>query len=96
MGTSEPEDRDMDEQMVGRVTHYFAKIRVAVVEVAESDLRIGDTIRILGNTTNFTQEVASMQIDHAPVESAQIGDLVGLEVSGRVRVNDLVYRAQHR
>jgi putative protease len=86
----------MDEQLVGRVTHYFSKIQVAVVEVTDSDLRVGDTIRVLGGTTNFTQEVASMEIDHAPVLSVQIGDLVGIEVSERARVNDLVYRAQHR
>lgn len=86
----------MDELLVGRVTHYFPKIQVAVVEVTDGDLRIGDKIRVLGNTTNFTQEVASMQIEHVPVESVEPGDLIGLEVSERARVNDLVYRAQHR
>ena len=86
----------MDEQLIGRVTHYFSKLQVAVVEVTDSDLRVGDTIRVLGNTTNFTHEVASMQIDHAPVDSVEIGDLVGIELPERARVNDLVYRAEHR
>jgi putative protease len=85
----------MDERLVGRVTHYFSNIQVAVVEVTDCGLGIGDTIRVLGSTTHFTQDVASMQIDHVPLQSVQIGDLVGIEVLSRVRVNDLVYRAQH-
>jgi putative protease len=86
----------MDEQPVGRVTHYYGRIQVATVEVTDSDLQVGDTIRVLGSTTNFTQQVASMEIDHTPVQSVQVGDLVGIEVSERARVNDLVYRSQHR
>jgi putative protease len=86
----------MDEQLVGRVTHYYTRLQVAVVEVTDSDLRVGDTIRVLGNLSNFTEEVESMEIDHAPVQSVQVGDLVGIKVSERARVNDLVYRSQHR
>ena len=83
----------MDEQLVGRVTHYYTRLQVAVVEVIDGDLRVGDTIRVLGNISNFTEEVESMEIDHAPV---QVGDLVGIKVSERVRVNDLIYRSEHR
>ena len=86
----------MDEQVIGMVTHYFSKLQVAVVEVTDGDLRTGDMIRVLGNTTNFTQEVASMQIDHLPVDSVEVGDVVGIELTERARVNDLVYRARHR
>ncbi len=86
----------MDEQLVGRVTHYFGKIQVAAVEVTDGEVRVGDTIRVLGGTSNFTQTVESMEIDHAPVEAAAVGDLVGIRLSERARVNDLIFRALPR
>ncbi len=82
----------MDEELTGRVTHYFPRVEVAAVEVTADELRVGDTIRVLGTTSNFTQEVDSLEIDHEPVESAQVGQLVGIRVAERARVNDLVFR----
>ncbi|NIO37745.1 translation elongation factor-like protein [Candidatus Bathyarchaeota archaeon] len=76
---------------VGRVTHYFAKISVAVVELSKS-LAVGDTISIVGPTTDFQQEVESMQIEHETVERAEAGQSIGLKVSDRVREKDTVYR----
>lgn len=90
------EDVPMDEQLVGRVTHYFPKIEVAAVAVQHGDLRVGDTIRVSGSTSNFTQQVESMEIDRAAVQSAGVGDLVGIKVAQRARVNDLIYRTEHR
>lgn len=82
----------MDEVLVGRITHYFPRIEVAAVEVTDDALQIGDTIRVLGATSNFTQRVSSMEIDHAPVETAEVGDLVGIQMIERARVKDLVFR----
>lgn len=82
----------MDEVLLGEVTHYFQAISVAAVQVTEAELRVGDSIRIVGHTSNFTQMVRSMQIDHRPVESAGPGDLVGIELVERARVGDLVFR----
>ena len=82
----------MDEQLVGRVTHYFPQIEVAAVLVTGDEIRIGDPIRVLGATSNFTQRVHSMEIDYSPVESATTGDTVGIQVAERVRVKDLVFR----
>lgn len=82
----------MDEIPVGRVTHFFPAISVAAVEL-EEELRLGDTIRVAGHTSNFVQEVRSMQIDHLAVESATVGDVVAVETVERARVNDLVFRA---
>ncbi|MCD6371396.1 MAG: U32 family peptidase C-terminal domain-containing protein [Candidatus Aenigmarchaeota archaeon] len=77
--------------LVGKVTHYYPKIGVAVVEVKE-EIRLGDEISIEGNTTNIRQKVESMQIEHKPIEAARPGDLIGLKVVDRVRKNDLVYK----
>ena len=76
---------------VGRVTHYFSKISVAVVEL-KAPLKIGDKILIRGATTNFEQTVESMQVEHKPVEEAQPGQSVGIKVKDKVREKDVVYK----
>ena len=80
-----------EKKRVGKVTHYFTKIGVAVVEL-EDELRIGDKISIEGFTTNFQQTVESMQIEHKPIEVAKAGDSIGLKVIDRVRKGDIVYK----
>ena len=81
----------VEKKLVGKVTHYFTKIGVAVVELSDT-LKIGDKISIEGATTNFEQEVESMQIEHKPVEEAKKGDSIGLKVKDRVREGDSVYK----
>ena len=81
----------MGEQLVGRVTHYFGKPHVGIVEVTVGELRVGDTIRVVGRTAEFTQKIESMQLEHAPVDSAAVGDSVGIEVAERTREHDRVY-----
>ena len=76
---------------VGRVTHFYPKISVAIVELKAS-LSIGDKILIKGATTNFEQTVESMQIEHKNIERAEAGQIIGLKVKERVRENDKVYR----
>jgi putative protease len=63
-----------------------------VVEVTGESLTIGDLIRIKGRTTDYTQFVTSMQIEHVPVQTANAGDVIGLEVKDRVREHDTVYK----
>ena len=83
----------MSEELVevGRVTHFYPKISVAIVELKAS-LNIGDKILIKGATTNFEQIVESMQIEHKNIERAEAGQIIGLKVKERVRENDKVYR----
>ena len=83
----------MSEELVevGRVTHFYPKISVAIVELKAS-LNIGDKILIKGATTNFEQTVESMQIEHKNIERAEAGQIIGLKVKERVRENDKVYR----
>ena len=76
---------------VGRVTHFYPKISVAIVELKAS-LNIGDKILIKGATTNFEQTVESMQIEHKNIERAEAGQIIGLKVKERVRENDKVYK----
>ena len=75
---------------VGKITHYFGHINVAVVALTGT-LKAGDKIRVKGATTDFEQKVDSMQIEHEPVDSAGKGKAVGLKIKGKVRDNDVVY-----
>jgi putative protease len=59
-------------------------------------LRVGDTIRIKGHTTDFTQKVDSLQIDHAPVPEVRAGQDFGIKVSDLVREHDVVYKVAAR
>ena len=73
------------------VTHFFAKINVAVLKLSKT-IQIGDKLHILGAHTDFLQEISSMQVDHNPVEEAEPGADVAIKVSARVRRGDKVYR----
>jgi putative protease len=78
-------------QEIGRVTHYFAKIGVAIVEL-KSLLSVDDRIHFKGPNTDFAQSVESMQIEHKNVTQAKTGQSIGLKVDDRVRENDRVYK----
>jgi len=80
-----------EKKLVGKVTHYYGKIGVAVVEL-EDELSVGDEISIEGKTTNFRQKVESMQIEHKNIEKAKAGDSIGLKVIEKVREGDKVYK----
>ena len=76
---------------IGRITHFFTKINVAVIELT-MPLAVGDTIVIKGPTTDFEQPVESMQIEHNNVQRAEAGQSIGLKVAQRVRENDIAYK----
>ncbi len=80
------------EKLIGRVTHYFNKIGVAVIEITEDELNVGDTIHIKGHTTDFKQVVNSMQIEHKAVEKAKKGESIGMKVDSVVHEKDQVYK----
>jgi len=81
----------MGEKEVGRVTHYFSRLNVAVLALTDT-LSVGDRIHICGRSTDFEQTVDSMQIEHKPVLKVGPGDDVALRVIERVREGDIVYR----
>jgi len=81
----------MKEIKVGRVVSYFTHVEAAAVEI-EGNLKIGDTVHIKGHTTDFEQQVESMQIENESVKEAKAGDSIGVKVKERVRRNDVVYK----
>jgi len=82
----------MVEEKIGIVEHFFTNVGVAAIKITAGELKIGDTIHIVGATTDFEQKIISMQIDRNPVESVKAGDDVGIKVKERVREHDIVYK----
>jgi len=81
----------MSDNQVGKVTHYFDRIGVAVLGLTDT-LRVGDTVHFLGHSTDFKQEVTSLQIEHQNVSEAKPGQDVALKVIQKVHPNDAVFR----
>lgn len=78
------------EKPIGKVTHYFGNIKVAVVKCSVN-IRAGTKVEYRGATTSFSDIVVSMQKDHAPVRVAKKGTSVGIKVKKKVREGDQVY-----
>jgi putative protease len=79
------------EKRIGAVTHYFGRLGVAVLQL-DDGLAVGDTIHIHGHTTDLTQPVVSMEVDHRKLLEVGPGADVALKVEARVRADDVVYK----
>ena len=75
---------------VGKVTHFFDRINVAVVQLSNT-LNKGDTVHFLGHGSDFTQEISSMQIEHEAIDSAEKGQEVALKVDKPVRKHTSIF-----
>ncbi len=77
---------------VGVVKTFFAKPSVAAIEVTGGEFQVGDVLWFRGHTTDFKQEVQSIQEERQAIGRAVRGQLVGVQVKERVREKDLVYK----
>ncbi len=82
----------MAEQKIGIVIHYWGKVGVAGVKVTDGELRVGDTIHVKGYTSDFTQQVESLQVDNQSVELARTDDDIGIKVVEHVGKHDEVFK----
>ncbi len=80
------------EERIGVVTHYYNHLSVAVVQLDVGSLKVGDTIRFLGHTTDFRQKIDSLQIEHEPVTEVGRRLAFGMKVKDHVREHDVVYK----
>jgi len=83
----------MKETKVGTISHYYDHIGVGVIKVS-AKLAVGDKIHIKGKTTDFSQEVTSMQVEHQQIQEAKKGDAIGMKVDQEVREGDVVYKVE--
>lgn len=76
---------------IGKVTHYYDKIGVAVIVVINQRLKIGDLIKISGHDSEFNQKVESLQVEHDQVDEIAVGDTAGMKVDKPVKAGDVLY-----
>ena len=84
----------MKEKLIGKITHYFTNIGVAVVEITDGELNVNDKIHIKSDVNEFEQTIDSMQVEHENVEKAKKGEAVGLKVEKPVREGDEVFKVE--
>jgi putative protease len=80
-----------EEKQIGKITHFFSKIGVGVIELSDV-LKVGETIKVVGLDHEFSQVVDSMQVEHENIEQAQAGSAVGLKLNEPSKEGDKVYR----
>jgi translation initiation factor IF-2 len=76
---------------IAKVTHYYDKIGVAVVEVLKQPLKVGDVIKISGHDNEFNQAVSSLQIEHTQVKEIKAGESGALKTDKPVKEGDVIY-----
>jgi hypothetical protein len=82
------------EGRIGVVTHYFSDLSVATIQLERGTLCVGDMIHIRGHTTDFTQMVESLEVDHAPATEVGPKDDFGLKVVDHAREHDVVFKVR--
>jgi len=82
----------MTEDQIGVVVNFYTKPGVAAIDVTRGAIKKGDLLRYKGYTTDFTEEVTSIEVEKQSLEEAKAGDLIGVKVSETVRKNDKVYK----
>ena len=79
-------------KLIGRITHYYANIDVAVISLT-SPLKIKEKIRVIGGQeTDFEQKIDSMQVEHKEVKIGKKGDSVGIKIKEKVHDGYKVYK----
>lgn len=81
----------MQEKEIGKITHYYGHISVGIIALSDT-LKLGETIHIKGRSSDFTQGVDSMQIEHANVSEAKSADVIGIKFVQKVHPHDKVYK----
>ena len=81
-------------ERIGVVTHYYSHLSVAILRLESGTLRVGDVIHIRGHTTDFSQKVESVEVNHAPANEVGPDADFGLKVVGHVREHDVVYKVR--
>lgn len=81
-------------ERIGIVTHYYNHLSVAILKLESGNLRVGDVIHIRGHTSDFPQQVESLEIDHVHVNEVRPGQSFGLRVKEHTREHDVVYKAK--
>jgi hypothetical protein len=80
------------EEKIGVVTDHLDRIGVAVIHLTDGDLHVGDQVHNSGRTTELTQWVESLQIEHEAVAEAPRGGVAAMKMDAPVHRRDEVFR----
>lgn len=89
---AEEKIKERKEEEIGKITHYYNKIGVGIIELTNGELKVGDTVHVKGHSEDFDQKIDSMEIEHKEVQEAKKGDVIGLKVDQKVHEGDVVYK----
>lgn len=82
----------MAEKKIGRVTHFYDKIGVAIIDLS-APLKMGDKVTFKrGGEDVGEQVVESMQIEKEAIKTAKKGDVVGMHVDTPVKEGAEVFK----
>lgn len=76
---------------IGKITHYYDKIGVAVVEVVNQPIKLGDMVKISGHDNEFTQKITSLQVEHNQFNEVSPGQSCGVKMDQKVKPGDQLY-----
>jgi NifB/MoaA-like Fe-S oxidoreductase len=76
---------------IGIVTRYYDALHIAVVEVLNQTLKVGDKVKISGLHHEFVQDVVSLQVEYKAVTEVAVGEVCGLLVDKPVEVGDVLF-----
>ncbi|MBN2569103.1 MAG: translation elongation factor-like protein [Deltaproteobacteria bacterium] len=82
----------MGEEKLGEVVKFFTKPSVAAVRITGGELSVGDTVKFVGHTTDFEDTIDSMEVNNEKIDTAVVGDYIGIKVPQRVRPGDEMYK----
>jgi len=81
----------MQEKEIGTITHYYGHLSVGIIKLSDT-LKAGEDIHIKGHSSDFSQKVDSLEIEHQIVNEGKAGDMVGIKVAGKVHEHDKVFK----
>jgi hypothetical protein len=82
----------MEEQLVGKVSHYFDHIGVAVIKIEKNEVKLGDLLHFSHGGRDFYQKVNSLEVEKKPVEKVKAGEEAGMKVDLEVKPGDAIYK----
>jgi len=83
----------MDNTEVGKVSHWYDKLGVAVVKLT-GNLKVGDRIKVVTGGEEFEDSVPSMQVDHKEVQSGKAGDEVAIKLSQKAKEGSVIHSVE--
>lgn len=80
---------DKTDKIIGKVTHYFDKIGVAVLKLT-APVAVGDSVKFTGHGQEFIQVISSMQVNHQPIAKSRPGDDIAIKTDQPVKEGDKI------